>query len=451
MDLTTGNIARVLIIFSLPIVLQFSLQPLYGVIDRIFIAQLGHEAFKAVINASVIQALVIMLSAGLANGVTSYVARLVGRGELAEADNAATHAMIIMVIFSALFILVFYPFEGQFLRMLGVTPELMGRAHDFIKVITLGNVTIMFTLVGSNVLRGEGDSRTPLIISVVTVVINLVIAPLLIFGPGDELFGLKLGWLGLDVMGGSLATVISRGLGCLMLIGYLLTGRSVWTFTLKNFRWCPRHMVEILRVGLPMLFVNLSSWIASLVFLRVLNPHHGAVEAFGMGTQLDMLAVLPMIGLMLGVVAMVGQNYGAGNINRARRSAWTGALYAVVFSGLMGAVFIIFPDFFVSLFNKEGDPGIRMLSLRYIYIVGPSYLFVALVFVLGGAFQGLGKGMPPLVMTVTRFIVISIPIAVVLTRIIGPTGAWIAAAASHVAGGLIAVVWMSIEFRRRER
>jgi putative MATE family efflux protein len=449
MDLTKGSIPKVLLLFSLPIVAQMSIQPLFGVIDRIFIAQISADAFNAVINASVFQMLVIMLAAGLANGVTSYVARLVGAGDLSEADNAAWHAMIIMVAFSALTIAVFYGVERPFFGMLGLKPELFGRAHSFIQVIVLGNVTIMFTLIGANILRGEGNSVTPLLIAVVTVGLNLVLAPLLIFGPEDELFGLRVGWLGLDVFGGGLATVISRGAGCVILIAYLLLGRSVWSFSLRNFRWNPRHIAEILRVGLPMLLVNLSSWIASIVFLRVLNKHPGAVEAFGMGTQLDMLAVLPMIGLMLGVIGMVGQNFGAGNLARAERTAWAGGVYAALFALAMAFLYMIFPGFWVSLFNKGGDPEIMRLGRNFIFIVSLTYPFASLVFVLGGAFQGLGKGLPPLIITATRFILVAIPIVLILPRYIGPDGAWWATAASHVLGGIMAIVWIKAEFGRR--
>ena len=451
MDLTSGSLGRTLIVFSLPIVAQMSIQPLYGIVDRIFIGHLGPDAFNAVTNAGVLMMMVINLSAGLANGVTSYVARLVGKGDYQEADNAAVHAMIIMLVFSALFILVFYPFDRAFFRMLGMQPGPLALAHDFIKIIVLGNLVIMFSLVGANVLRGEGDSRTPLIIAVASVLINVVIAPPLIFGPDDALFGLKLGYFGLGVKGGSLATVIARGIGCLLLVGYLLRGRNVWTFTLKNFHFNPRHLVEILRVGLPMLLVNFTSTLAALVFLRVLNADPLAVVAYGIGTQLDMLSILPMIGLTVGMVAIVGQNLGAGKLERARRAAWLGGLYAAAFSGAMGLLAILFPHFWVSLFDPTHNPEIQALSIRYIYIVAPSYAFVAQVFVLGGAFQGLGKGMPPLTITVTRFIVVAIPLVLILAPAIGPTGAFIASTASHVVGGVMAIVWLALLFRKIKR
>lgn len=449
MDLTKGSVPKVLFVFSLPIVLQMSIQPLFGVVDRIFIGQIGPDAFNAVTNAAVLQMLVILLAAGLANGVASYVARLVGKGDYAEADNAANHAMIIMLVFSALCIGVFYPFDRVFFRILGTRPEYMERAHDFTKVIILGNVTIMFTIIGSNILRAEGDSKTPLIIAVLSVGLNLVLAPLFIFSRDESVFGMNIGWLGLDVMGGALATVVARGLGCAILIWYLIRSKSIWSFSLKNFHWHPAHIIEILRVGLPMLLVNLTSWVASIIFLRVLNPYPAAVVAWGMGTQFDMLAILPMIGLMLGVVAMVGQNYGAGSIERAAQSAWVGGLYAAGFAVLIALAFMGFPDFWISLFNKGDDPEIRRLGIDYIHIVSLTYPFVAQLFVLGGAFQGLGKGTPPLVVTVVRFLFVSVPLVLILPPVIGPQGAWYAAAASHLVGGILAIAWIWWEFRKR--
>lgn len=455
MDLTQGPVARSLIVFSIPIIAQMSIQPLFALIDRIFIAQLGPEKFNAVVNAAVLQMLVIMLSAGLANGVTSYVARLVGRGELGEADNAAQHSLLLMLILSGLFIAVFYPLHADFFRLLNMDEAYQGPAHDYIKVIILGNLTIMFSLIGANILRGEGDSKTPFWLALISVLVTLVLAPPLIFARDQEVFGLSIGWLGWGVFGGALAIVIGRGVGCLLLIGHLLRGKSVWTFSFKNFRWRPRHIIEILRVGFPMLLVNLSAWLASLVFLRVLNENPAAVVAFGMGAQLDMLAILPMIGLMLGVVAMVGQNYGSGNLDRAERASWIGALYAAVFCAGMGAVFMLFPDFWIGLFNKEPEPElaglINRLGRNYIFIVSLTYALVAQVFVLGGAFQGLGKGLPPLIITAIRFLLVAIPLVLLLPRWFGPTGAWLAIAVSHAVGGVISIVWMKIEFRGRRQ
>jgi Na+-driven multidrug efflux pump len=200
-----------------------------------------------------------------------------------------------------------------------------------------------------------------------------------------------------------------------------------------------------------MLLVNLVGTLAALVFLRVLNSYPLAVVAYGIGVQLDMVAVMPMIGLTVGMVAMVGQNFGAGRLDRARRAAWLGGVYAAIFSGAMGIVAIIFPDFWVALFDPTHNPEIRKLSIEYIYIVGLTYAFVAQVFVLGGAFQGLGKGMPSLTITITRFVVVAIPLALILSAAMGPVGAFIAAAASHMVGGIMAIVWLAIEFRRIKR
>lgn len=447
MDLTEGAISKVLIVFSLPIVLQMSIQPVYGIIDSVFIARLGPDSFTAVTNAGTIQMLVILLAAGLANGVTSYVSRLVGAGKLEEADNAATHSMIMMIVFSFAIMAVFVPLGPSFMEFLGLERALVPEAEDYIDVILYGNISIMFFLIGSNILRGEGDANTPLVIALFSVGLNVVLDPILIFGPEDEVFGYRIGWFGLGVYGGALATVISRVLGCLLLVWYLKRGGHVWTFTLRNYSFTPKHFAEVLRVGFPMLLVNLSAWAASLVFLRVLNPYDGAVVAWGMGTKLDHLAILPAIGLMLGVVSMVGQNYGAGRIGRVKRTALVGGFYAAGFALVSALVYLVFPGFWVSLFNKTGDPVIRELGVGFIHIVAITYIFVAQAFVLGGVFQGLGKGMQPLAITVTRFIVVAIPLALVLPPRIGPMGAWWAIAASHVVGGLMAVAWLLLELR----
>jgi len=117
----------------------------------------------------------------------------------------------------------------------------------------------------------------------------------------------------------------------------------------------------------------------------------------------------------------------------------------------VGLVFILFPDFWIGLFNKSSDPVVYELGRSFIMIVSMTYILVSQVFVLGGAFQGLGKGLPPLIMTIARFILVAVPMVVILPRYIGPSGAWIAIAGSHCVGGLIAIVWLIVEFRKQER
>ena len=446
-DLTQGPIAATLFWFSLPIVLQMSIQPLYGMIDRIFIGHISKEALAAVTLAGVLQFLIIGLGAALGNGATSYIARLTGAGDEKEADNAAQHALLLMLLCMGL-ILAMVPFDRWIFQTLGADEVMLPIALRYIRILLYGNVAILFTMVGANILRGEGNSRTPLTIAVVTVLFNLVLAPPLIFGRNEEVFwGLKLGYFGLDVFGAALASLIVRILGCLMLLAYVGQGQSVWTLSWKNFRWRPRHFFEILRISAPMLAVNFMSLTVIMVFMRVLTRFGAAaVAVYGVGAQLDTLAVLPMIGLMIGVIGMVGQNFGAGRLDRVKRTVWVAGLITAGFSGLFGLIFILAPNFWIGLFNH--DPEILALGRNYLYIVSGTYVPVGIGFVIGGVFQGLGKGLPWLWITAIRFLGVSIPLALILSHYFGANGAWVAIASAHVVAGILSALWILREFRQ---
>ena len=446
-DLTQGPIAATLLWFSLPIVLQMSIQPLYGAIDNIFIGHISKQAMAGVTLAGSLVFLTIALSAALGSGSTSYIARLSGAGQRAEADNAAHHSLILMLVATGLLILVLVPQAELFFRLLGADPVILPLALSYALPLLYGSIFILFNMMGAAILRAEGNSRTPLTIAVVTVLGNLVLAPPLIFARGQEvIWGLKLGYFGLGVFGAALATLIARVMGCLMLLVYVAQGNSVWTLSWKNFHWRPRHFLEILRVGAPQMVVGLTGAAVILTFMRLLTRFGvEAVAVYGVGAQLDSLAILPMFGLMIGMIGMVGQNLGAGRLDRVKRAVWVASLITAGFTGVMGAVFILVPHFWIGLFNR--DPQILQLGESYLRIVSFTYIPVGVAFVIGGAFQGLGKGMPWLWITIIRFLGVSIPLALILSPSLGATGAWVAIASAHVVAGILSVLWILREFR----
>jgi len=448
-DLTQGPIARTLIRFAFPIVLQMSIQPLYGTIDSIFIGHISKQAMASVTLANSLVFLTIALSAALGAGSTSYIARLIGAGRREEAENAAHHSLLLMAVATGLIVLAFAPLADRFFRLLGADPAVLPLSLGYARPLLYGSIFILFNMMGAGILRAEGNSRTPLTIAIVTVLTNLALAPPLIFARGQEVvWGLKLGYFGLGVFGAAMATLLARVMGCVMLLLYIGQGRSVWTLSLKNFHWHPRHFLEILRVGAPQMAVHLTAVTVVMVYLRVLNRFGvEAVAVYGVGAQLDGLAILPMFGLMIGMIGMVGQNLGAGRLDRVKRAVWVACLITAVFTGVMGAIFILFPKFWVGMFNQ--DPQILDLGRNYLHIVSFTYIPVGIAFVLGGAFQGMGKGMPWLWITLIRFLGVSIPLALILSPSLGPLGAWIGIASAHVAAGILAVIWILHEFRQR--
>ena len=180
-DLTQGPVARTLLRFSLPIVLQMSIQPLYGTIDSIFIGHISKQAMAGVTLANSLVFLTIALSAALGAGTTSYLARLIGSGQREEAGNAAHHSILLMVFATGLIVLAFAPLAARFFRLLGADSAILPLSLRYARPLLYGSIFILFNMMGAGILRAEGNSRTPLTIAIVTVISNLVLAPPLIF------------------------------------------------------------------------------------------------------------------------------------------------------------------------------------------------------------------------------------------------------------------------------
>ena len=395
--LLTGPILPTILRLSVPNVALVGAQAAVSVAETYFVGRLGTNALAGVALVFPIVMLMQMMSAGaMGGGISSAVARALGAHRQADAEALAWHAVLIAIILGAGFTVSALLFGPSLYRALGGRGASLAIALEYSDII-FGGATLLWLMNSlASVLRGSGDMRTPAAVMVAGAFIVIPASPLLIFGAGPV--------SGLGAQGAALALVAYYLAGSAILGWRILRGS-----TLVKLRPCQpawRHFAEILKVGVPACvhaaLINTAVAVTT-GFVGVYGA--AALAGYGIGTRLEYLQIPIVFGLGATLVAMVGTNVGAGQLQRARRIAWTGGLFAAAVCGSIGAVVALVPQLWAGLFSS--DPQVLAIAAQYFHVVGPSYAFLGLGMALYFSFQGTGRMLWPLVCVTVRVLVIA--------------------------------------------
>jgi putative MATE family efflux protein len=440
-DLTEGAILPHLLKMALPMMIGMTAHMAQNIIDGIYVGRLGLEESMAVLNYGFpFFYFIFAVLNGLVTGSNSVLARLIGAKKREEAENALGQLAWISMGILALALMATPLLLPLYLKAQGASARGAALTWDYLLPLALGLPLTVLALNWGAGLRAEGDTRTLMNGMMLGVIVNMVGAPFLIY---REFRFLGIEWQGLDwgVAGAGWATVAS-GFAMAGLIGsHYLRGK-----TLLRFRWFPqwkdnKAIRDAFRVGFPsilsqsLISVNLAviTWCASH-----LGPQ--ATAAVGIGLRLDILSIFPSLSVMVAVLSLVGQNYGARRYDRVRESVKRGlVLSGSILLGLGVMVHFGRPGV-VGWF--DADPQTTQSAMDFMFYLTLAYPFVGMGIVASGAFQGLGRGLPFLTLTTLRLVILTGPLAYFLSRWYGETGLHIAPMAASVITGIGGVIWI---------
>jgi len=395
--LLEGPVARTLLWLAAPNVLVMVLQAAVSTLDAVFVGWLGSAALAGV---SVVFPLVMLMqtmsAGGMGGGVASAVARALGGGRRADADALVVHAIVIALAMSGAFTLALEIGGPALYHAMGATDEVLAAAVTYSRVVFGGAIAYwLFNTLGSAI-RGSGNMAVPATVMVGSGLFYLALSPALILGWGP------LPRLG--IAGAAAASVLSFGLGALVLFGFLLSPRSLVRPRLQGRGLRPVLFWEILRVGAPGALNTVFTNLTVVVLTALVGPFGTtALAGYGMGARLEYLQIPIVFGLGSGLVTMVGTSVGAGDRARAVRVAWVGAAMAAGITGVIGILAAIFPSAWLGLFTI--DPEVLAAGTHYLRIVGPFYGFFGAGLALYFASQGAGRLLWPLLAGFTRLVV----------------------------------------------
>ena len=425
-----GGISGTVWRLALPTWAAFIFLNLMSIVDMFFVGKLGPSAVAALTMSGMMFGIIIMLALGLETGITALVANAIGRGDPRGAGEVAAQGLV-MAGFLAVPLAAFgIPLAPGIIRALGGSPAVVAEGAAYLRIVSGGGLTILIMISMAGAFRGAGDPMTPLKAMIAANVFNAVLDPILIFG-----------WLGLPalgVAGSAWATVTGRALGVLMLVHALLSRRNTSILLhLSDLRPRVGVMRRIGRIGIFASGRVLLRNIGLLLLMRMTATFGTvAVAAFGIGMRLQMLVLGPGKGFGTAAAAMVGQNLGAGQPDRAARSGWVASGIALCVGVLFTALFWADPGLLIRVFNK--DPEVVKAGVSLLHWFSASFPFLVVALVLGNAMNGAGDSLRPMVVMGVALLGVGVPVAYFLSNTWDSvTGIWVALLVSNCLAGLL--------------
>jgi putative MATE family efflux protein len=431
-DLTAGDVGRPLFYLSVPIVVTNLLQTAYNLADTFWIGQYSTNALAAISFAFPMVFLIISLGMGLAVAGSILVAQHTGAGEPAEAEYAAAQTVGFAAVASVVLGAVAYALVGDVLAFLGASPDVLPLATAYMEIISLGIFFMFGFFVFISLMRGYGDTITPMLVMLGSVALNVALDPFLIFG-----WWLFPRW---GIEGAAVATVLSRGLALAVGLWIMLSGR-------RGVRIRPRDVVpdlaygrRLVRIGVPASVEGTGQAVAVNLLMFIVGTFSTpVVAAFGIGVRVFSVIFLPAIAVSRGVETMVGQNIGAGEPDRAALTARVAARTTFVVLAVAGVVTFALAEPIVGLFTT--DRAVVEVGATFLRYVAPSFGFIGIMRSYNGGFRGAGRTLTAAVVAVSMLGLIRLPIAWVASGSMGPPGIWLSFVVSNVVGAVVAYAW----------
>jgi putative MATE family efflux protein len=395
--LLEAPITSTLLRLAAPNMLVMVVQASVGLIETYFVGKLGTDALAGVSLVFPVMMLMQMMSAGaMGGGISSAIARALGRGARADADALALHALAIGVLFGLAFMVLVLGFGRPLYAAMGGSGASLAAALTYSNVVFAGAILTWVFNSLANVIRGTGNMMVPAIVTCAGAVVLIPLSPCLIFGLGP--------FPALGIAGGAWAVIAFYGLGSLAFAAYLRSGACVVNLKFRGARLRWPLFRDILRVGLVAALITVQTNVTIAIATALVGSFGAAaIAGYGIGSRLEYLLVPLVFGLGGPLVAMVGTNIGAGRPERALRTAWIGAAIAAALSELIGLTAAIFPQQWLTLFGA--DAAMLDAGTRYLHIVGPFYGLFGLGMALYFASQGAGRLLWPLLANFMRLVI----------------------------------------------
>ena len=406
-DYTQGPIGRAIFLLAVPMVLEMSMESIFAVVDAWYVGHLGPAAVATIGLTESLMVVIYTVAMGLSIGVTATVSRRIGEKHPDGAARATVQGLLLGLLLSALLGVIGATFAGELLALMGADADVLATGTGFARISLACNSAVFLLFLINAAFRGAGDAAVAMRVLVLGNAINIVLAPLLIFGVG---FFPELG-----LEGAAWATVVGRTTGFVWALWHLSTGEGNLHVHRHHVIVEPRTMLHIATLsgwGTVQVALSSMSWI---VLVRLMSSFGGtAVAGYTIAIRVLLFALMPAYGVGAAAATMVGQALGAHNPERAERAVWVAARLNMLVLGLTGVLFWLFAPTIVSWFTEAADVravgtnGLRTMSLGF-----PLY---ALGMVLEQSFNGAGDTRTPSWMNFVVFWLIQLPVAWYLSQ-----------------------------------
>ena len=430
-DLTSGNETVLIIRFTIPMLLGYLFQQFYNIVDSMIVGKfIGTDALAAVGSSFPIVFSLISLIIGVTSGGTIIVAQYFGARNF-ERVKATIGTLYIFLFWASISVTVIgIIFSGTLFRLIQLPADIIPQAKTYLNIYFLGMIGFFGFNATSAILRGLGDSKTPLYFLILSTLFNIAF---------DLLFVVVFKW---GVAGAAIATVISQGGAFIMAAVYLNRTHEIIQISWREFKFNNDIFRKILRIGLPTglqhTFVSLGMTVVQVIVNRFGT---NVIAAYVAATRLDSLATLPAMNFGMALSTFVGQNVGAGKTERIKSGLKSTLIMSSVFSLAATFVMVFFGGHLMQLFVRSSESEVIRVGSEYLVIVGSFYIVFSAMFSINGVMRGAGDTIVPMFITFFSLWMVRIPVAYFLSLRIGESGIWWAIPIAWIIGTVFAFLY----------
>ena len=413
---------RLLVSMALPMTVSMLFQALYNVVDSYFVAQLSQDAMNAVSLAFPMQSLLIAFSLGTGVGMSALISRALGEKHEERAREVAGTGLFLFIVTAAVFCLIGLSFGRRFFAVQTENAVIVRYGGDYLHVV-MGICVFLYAQVATErLLQSVGRTDKSMIIQLTGAVINIILDPLFIFGYA--------GFPRLEVMGAAVATVIGQGVAAAVGVFLNLKYNPVLKDAFKMIRFRGRIAADIYRIAYPSILMQSVGSLTTFCMNQILLGFTEAATAvYGIYFKLQSFVFMPVFGLNNAMVPIISYNYGAGKMDRVRRTYRIAIAIAVSFMALGALVFLAIPEVLIGIFN----PTEEMLSIgvRAMRIIAIHFPFAGFSIIAGSVCQSIGNPFHSLVISISRQVLVLLPVAFLFSLTGVLDNVWLAFPASE--------------------
>ena len=432
-DFTVGPIGRAVLLLAVPMVLEVVLESVFAVADIFWVSRLGPDAVASVGLTESLLTVIYALAMGLGIGATAVVARRIGEKDPEGAARAAVQALALALLVSVVLGTAGALLAPRLLALMGASPGVIETGRGYATIMLGGEAAIIVLFVANAIFRGAGDAAIAMRVLWLANIINIVLGPLLIFGPGP--------FPALGVTGAAIATTTGRSIGAIYAVTRLFRQASRIPVGRRHLRVDVGVMRQILSLSGSATLQNLIGMASWIGLVRILAGYGSeALAGYTIAVRLIIFALLPSWGLSNAAATMVGQSLGARKPERAERAVWQAGAYNARFLVAVGILFFVAAPLILRAFTN--DPVVSDYAIRCLRIVALGYPLYAYGMVLTQSFNGAGDTWTPTWLNLFCFWIFEIPLAWGLSGPagFGPSGVFWAIMASFSLLALASVV-----------
>lgn len=435
------NIGSLLWKFSLPAIVAMLVNSLYNIIDRIFVGRgIGSIGIAATTVAFPLMLILMAFSLLIGIGATALISIRLGEQKKEEAEKIIANAMALLIILPLILTGVYLVFADSILIFFGASKEVLPYARDFTHIIMLGSFIGSISMGMNNFIRAEGNPRLAMYTQVSGTVINIVLNYIFIFK------------LGLGIKGSALATLSGQLFSAVWVLSYFTSGRSLVKIKLENLKLQMPIVTSIVTIGFAPFAMQLANSVQHLILNRTLIYYGGdmALSAIGIIMSSATLLFMPIVGLSQGAQPIIGYNYGARQYDRVTETLRLAVIVGtcIAIAGFLAIRF--WPTQIAGLFS-EGNPELTNMTAQAMLTFFAMFPVVGFQIICSNYFQAIGKAVQSIILSLSRQVLLFIPLLLILPHFWGIDGVWRTAPIADGLAVLLTATLIYIEVKRITR